>query len=149
MTDFQSVDILLVEDSSTDAELTRRALRKHCPGDRVHWVQDGVEALDYLFCAGAYAGRAPGSAPRLVLLDLKLPRLDGTDVLRALKTDARTQAIPVVVLSSSAEGRDLADSYRLGANSYIVKPVEYEAFAEVVAQANHYWLRVNRTPRSP
>lgn len=147
MPDFKSVEILLVEDSPTDAELTQRALHRRNLANRVRWVQDGAEALDFLFCRGAYADRAGDRQPRLVLLDLKLPKIDGIEVLQVLKADERTRAIPVVVLTSSAEQRDLVESYRLGVNSYIVKPVEFEKLVEVVSQANYYWMLINKTPR--
>lgn len=140
------VEILLVEDSPHDAEMTRRALRKFNFGDRLHWVKDGEEALEFLFCRGAYAARDPGRPPKLVLLDLKMPKVDGIEVLRHVKDDARTRSIPVVVMTSSNEERDVMESYRLGANSYIVKPVEFGAFAEVVANIGLYWVLTNRVP---
>ena len=146
MDDLEQVEILLVEDSPTDAELTLRALKKHKLANRVHWVKDGAEALDYVFCSGPYADRSPDLHPKLILLDLKLPKVDGIEVLKAIKADARTRAIPVVVLTSSAEERDIVDSYQLGVNSYIVKPVEFDKFVEVVSNANYYWMLINKAP---
>lgn len=142
------VEILLAEDSPRDAEMTLRSLKKHNLANRVHWVKDGAEALDYLFCEGAYGGRDPARLPRLVLLDIKMPKVDGIEVLRRLKEDARTRAIPVVVMTSSDEEQDVLESYRLGVNSYIVKPVEFGAFAEVVARIGLYWVVTNRVPGS-
>ena len=140
-----SVDILLVEDMAADARLTLRALEQQNLANRVTWVKDGAEALDYIYCRGAYAGRA-NHRPKLILLDLKLPKVDGIEVLRQIKADERTRSIPVVVLTSSAEETDIVRSYRLGVNSYIVKPVDFSRFSEVVASAGLYWMVVNRTP---
>ncbi|MBI4206671.1 MAG: response regulator [Betaproteobacteria bacterium] len=145
MTDFQSVEILLVEDDPTDAELTMRALHRKHLANNVTWVKDGAQALDFIFRRGAYAGRKDDH-PRLILLDLKLPRVDGIEVLRQLKTDERTKTIPVVMLTSSAEESDVVKSYRLGVNSYIVKPVDFEQFGETVANAGLYWMLMNRIP---
>jgi len=142
---FESVDILLVEDNPNDAELTMRALRKGNLANHVSWVKDGAEALEFIFRNGAYAGR-PDQNPRLILLDLKLPKVDGIEVLKRLKADDRTRAIPVVMVTSSAEGRDIVESYKLGVNSYVVKPVEFEQFSETVAKAGFYWMLVNKTP---
>ena len=116
-------------------------------GERVVHVRDGHEALDWLFARGTHAGRGPGRRPKIVLMDLKLPKVNGLEVLRAIREDERLRTLPVVVLTSSAEERDIAEGYRLGANSYIVKPVEYENFSAVVAAAGHYWLKVNQEPR--
>lgn len=146
MPDFEPVEILLVEDCVTDAELAMRALQRFNLANRLHWVKDGVEALDFIFCRGNYAERAPGQKPKLVLLDLKLPKVSGLEVLKAIKCDERTRAIPVVVLTSSAEERDVGESYRKFVNSYIVKPVDFAQFLEVVAKANYYWLATNKTP---
>jgi two-component system response regulator len=147
MDDFDAVEILLVDDSDADAELIARALRKGNLLNRILRVRDGVEALEFLFREGPYAARG-GGQPRLVLLDLKMPRLNGIEVLRRLKGDERTDTIPVVVLTSSAEEQDLVDSYTLGANSYLVKPVEFAAFTDVVRQAGLYWAIMNRVPLS-
>jgi CheY-like chemotaxis protein len=144
MNQFQHVQILLVEDSVQDAELTRRALRRANVANEVAWVRDGVEALEYLFCEGAFAGR-DGGPPKLVLLDKKIPRMDGLQVLARLKNDARTKTVPVVMLTSSREERDLVESYALGVNSYIVKPVDFEQFAETVSQVGMYWVLANQT----
>ena len=142
---FQQVEILLVEDSSADAEMTMRTLKKRGIANSVEWVKDGVDALDYLFCEGTFAGRANGQ-PKIVLLDLKMPRMDGLQVLGRMKQDARTRTIPVVMMTSSREEGDLIASYQLGVNSYIVKPVDFDAFAETVAQVGMYWLIANEFP---
>ena len=146
MESFEQVDILLAEDSPEDAEMTQRALRKHNLGNRFYWVKDGAEALDFLFCSGAYAGREPSRPPKLLLLDIKMPRVDGIEVLRQVKADERTRLVPVVVMTSSNEERDVVESYRLGVNSYIVKPVDFGAFIEVVAKIGLYWVLTNRVP---
>jgi CheY-like chemotaxis protein len=140
------VEILLAEDNPKDAEMTQRALRKHDFGDRVFWVKDGAEALDYLFCRGAYADRDPARPPKLILLDIKMPKVDGIEVLRQVKSDARTRGIPVVVMTSSDEEQDVVESYRLGVNSYIVKPIEFGAFLETVSRIGLYWVLTNRVP---
>jgi CheY-like chemotaxis protein len=141
----EDVEILLVEDNSNDAELTMRALKKHKVANRIVWVKDGQEALDYLFRQGAYQGRED-IKPRLVLLDLKMPRLDGIEVLKEIKRDERTKRIPVVIMTSSEEERDVALSYDLGVNSYVVKPVDFQALADVAGKAGYYWLAINQTP---
>jgi len=147
MADYEQVEILLVEDSATDAEMTLRALRRNNLANLVHWVKDGAEALDFLFRAGAYAARDPAATPKLVMLDIKMPKVDGIEVLRRLKADAATRAIPVVMMTSSSEERDVMTSYELGVNSYIVKPVEFDAFLETVAKIGLYWVITNRVPR--
>jgi two-component system response regulator len=131
------VEILLVEDNPEDAETALRALRNRNLADRVHWVKDGAEALDYLFCSGAYAGRSPGHPPKLVLLDIKMPKVDGIEVLRRVK-GSELRAIPVVVMTSSHEERGVLESYRLGVERYLVKPVEFEAFLDTVASIGLY-----------
>ena len=146
MGNLEQIEILLAEDSPKDAEMTQRALRKNNLGNRLHWVKDGAEALDFLFCRGAYADRDLARPPKLVLLDLKMPRVDGIEVLRHIKADERTRVIPVVVMTSSNEERDVMESYRLGANSYIVKPIEFGSFLEVVAKIGLYWVLTNRVP---
>ena len=140
-------EILLVEDNPNDAEMTKRALRKHNLADRVHWVKDGAEALDYLFCTGAYAGRDAGRQPKLVLLDIKMPKVDGIEVLRRMKSEPGTREIPVVMMTSSDEEQDVSQSYRLGVNSYIVKPIEFGAFLDTVAKTGLYWVLTNRVPQ--
>ncbi len=142
------VEILLVEDSPHDVELTLHALQQHRADTSVHVARDGEEALDYLFCRGPHADR-PFAAPRLVLLDLKLPKIDGIEVLQAIRSDPRTSAIPVVVLTSSKEQRDIAATYRLHVNSYIQKPVDFDQFRDTVRQLGFYWLVVNETPAAP
>jgi two-component system, response regulator len=146
MENLEQIEILLAEDSAKDAEMTQRALRKHNLGNRLYWVKDGAEALDFLFSRGAYADRDPARPPKLVLLDLKMPRVDGIEVLRQIKADERARVIPVVVMTSSNEERDVTESYRLGANSYIVKPIEFGSFLEVVAKIGLYWVLTNRVP---
>ena len=143
MNDFQQVEILLAEDSAADAEMTMRTLKKRGIANRVVWVKDGAEALDYLFSDGAYAGRTNGN-PRLVLLDLKMPRMDGLQVLQRMKQDARTQTIPVVMMTSSREEGDMFASYKLGVNSFVVKPVDFDRFAETVADVGMYWMITNQ-----
>jgi two-component system response regulator len=142
-----SIEILLVEDNPNDVELTLHALKKNNLTNRVHIVRDGAEALEYLFGSGAYAGRDINHAPKVILLDLKLPKVDGKEVLRRIKSDERTRSIPVVVLTSSREERDIVESYRLGVNSYITKPVDFEQFTEAVRQLGLYWLLLNQPPR--
>ncbi len=143
MNDFQHVEILLAEDSSADAEMTMRTLKKRGIANRVVWVKDGVEAIEYLFSEGAYAGRISGY-PRLVLLDLKMPRMDGLQVLQRMKQDPRTQTIPVVMMTSSREEGDMFSSYKLGVNSFVVKPVDFDSFAETVAEVGMYWMITNQ-----
>ncbi len=146
MNDFDDIETLLVEDSQHDAEMTMRALRKGNFLNKLFWVKDGVEALEFLRCEGDYKSRDPRQLPKLILLDLKMPRLDGLDVLRELKKDERTRRIPIVAMTSSDQARDVTAVYRLGANAYVVKPVQFGAFAETVAQIGMFWLAVNRTP---
>ena len=139
------VEILLAEDDPADAEMTLRALRKNNLGNRVHWVKDGAEALEFMFSPPTQEGRAPG-APKLILLDIKMPKVDGIEVLRRLKEDARTRMVPIVVMSSSNEERDVLETYRLGVNSYIVKPLHFDSFLETVAKIGLYWTATNRAP---
>ena len=145
MTD-EPVEILLVEDNPNDVELTLHALKEHHLGNRIEVVRDGAEALEFIFNAGAYAHRSPDQHPKVILLDLKLPKVDGLEVLRRLKSDPRTRMIPVVVLTSSREERDIVESYKLGVNSYIVKPVDFEQFTEAVRNLGLYWLLLNQPP---
>jgi CheY-like chemotaxis protein len=147
MAGYEQVEILLVEDNARDAELALRSLRKHNIGNQLHWVKDGAEALDFLFRAGEYAGRAGMQPLRLVLLDIKMPKVDGIEVLRRMKADEATRAIPVVIMTSSNEAQDVGECYRLGVNSYVVKPVVFEVLAETVAKIGLYWLLVNRAPQ--
>jgi CheY-like chemotaxis protein len=145
MTGYEYVEILLVEDNPTDAELAIRALRKKNLANNLVWVRDGAEALDFIFCKGQYQGRTNGS-PKLILLDLKLPKVDGIEVLRNLKADESTRSVPVVMLTSSQEERDIVESYALGVNSYIVKPVDFSKFLDMVSQVGLYWSLVNKVP---
>lgn len=146
MADYQEVDILLAEDSAQDAELALRALRKNNLANKVVWVKDGQEALDFIFCQGEYASRSPNHRPKLLLLDLKMPKVDGIEVLRRVKADQNSRSIPVVIMTSSNEERDVVESYRLGVNSYIVKPVDFTQFLETVSKAGLYWMVANRVP---
>lgn len=142
-----SVEILLVEDNPNDLALTQRALKKARLANHLHVCRDGEEALDFLFGEGVHSGRSNGQLPRVVLLDLKLPKVDGLEVLRRLKADPRTRTIPVVMLTSSKEQKDVIESYNLGVNSYIVKPVNFEGFSAAVEQLGMYWLLVNQAPK--
>lgn len=146
MTDLEHVEILLVEDSPSDGELTLRALKKQNLANRVVWVKDGEEALDFIFCRGRFKDRCNGT-PRLILLDLKLPKIDGIEVLRAVKADPATRTIPIVMLTSSQEERDIVESYKLGVNSYIVKPVDFDKFLNMVTQVGLYWSLMNKVPQ--
>jgi two-component system response regulator len=137
------VEILLVEDNPRDAELTIRALKKNNLANHLVHVEDGVEALDFLFGRGKYVGREINNHPRVILLDLKLPKLNGLEVLQVIKEDARTRSIPVVVITSSTEDPDVRAAYALGANSYVVKPVEFDNFFEAMSRLGVYWLLVN------
>lgn len=140
------VEILLVEDSATDLELALRALKKAKVAHRIEVARDGEEALDFVFARNAHAGRSIEDKPRLILLDLKLPRVDGLEVLREVKADPRTRTIPVVILTSSHEQRDVVDCYKLGVNSYIVKPVDFEGFISAVFELGTYWMLRNLSP---
>jgi two-component system response regulator len=138
------VEILLVEDNKDDEALTLHALKKYNVTNKVHVVRDGAEALEFIFCTDRYAHRHITDRPKVILLDIKLPLVDGLEVLRKIKQDPRTQAIPVVMLTSSREERDLVESYRLGVNSYIVKPVDFEQFTEAARTLGMYWLLLNK-----
>jgi CheY-like chemotaxis protein len=142
----REVEILLVEDNETDLELTLRALGKVNLANKVLAVRDGAEALDFVFARGEYAGREGIARPKVVLLDLKLPKVDGIDVLRRIKGSPETASVPVVVLTSSAEESDRIASYRLGVNSFIVKPVDFDSFARAVTEVGLYWMLLNTPP---
>jgi CheY-like chemotaxis protein len=148
MNDDKEIEILLVEDNPDDLDMTLRALRKANLANHICIARDGAEAVDYIFCQGPYAARKMENVPKLILLDLKLPKLDGLEVLQRIKADPRTKVIPVVVLTSSKEQRDVIESYKLGVNSYIVKPVNFERFATAVVELGMYWLLLNNGPKT-
>ena len=145
MSDMELVEILLVEDSETDAEMTLRALKRHALSNHVTWVKDGAEALDFVFSTGSYSARG-NRPPKLVLLDLKMPKVDGIEVLRRMKADERTRAIPVVILTSSAEESDIVRSYKLGVNSFITKPVTFTGLVDAMHVLGRYWLEIVELP---
>jgi two-component system, response regulator len=138
------IDLVLVEDNPQDLELALLALKQATPSLRIHVARDGAEAIDFLFCEGEFSSRSIENTPKVILLDLKLPKIDGLDVLKRIKGDPRTAAIPVVVLTSSSEQRDLVESYKLGVNSYIVKPVNFEQYTQSVRDLGLYWMFLNR-----
>ena len=144
---FNEVEILYVEDNPHDAELTIRALKKHNLANNLVHVMDGEEALDFIFAQGKFSERRVENGPKVILLDLKLPKVDGLEVLRKIKADERTKKFPVVVLTSSKEEQDVVNSYKLGVNSYIVKPVDFDKFTKSVADLGLYWLLLNQAPR--
>lgn len=144
--DLEQVEILIVEDNPNDFELASRALKKNNLANKIHWIKDGAEALEFIFCTGKYSGRSLNNGPRLILLDLKLPKVDGIQVLQKIKSDPLTRKIPVVMLTSSQEENDIVESYKLGVNSYIVKPVDFQKFTETVSNAGFYWMLINKTP---
>ena len=141
-----AVEILLVEDNPSDLEVALRALKEQNLCNNVQVARDGEEALDFIFCQGPFAGRRPDELPRVILLDLKLPLIDGLEVLRQIRADARTRHVPVVVLTSSTEERDVVESYALGVNSYITKPVDFDQFRDAMKTIGMYWLMLNRPP---
>lgn len=143
MNDMDAVEILLVEDNPRDAELTIRALKKHNLANQLYHVEDGAEALDFLFARGRFEALEIDRPPKVVLLDLKLPKLNGLELLRIMKDNEQTRSIPVVVVTSSAEDPDMRTAYALGANSYVVKPVQFEAFVQAMSRVGIYWLMVN------
>jgi len=147
MIESHAIELLLVEDNPQDLELTLRALRKANLKNRIHVARDGAEALEFVFCEGSHAARPIADVPKVILLDLKLPKIDGLEVLKRIKGDPRTRAIPVVVLTSSKEQSDLVASYQLGVNSYIVKPVNFEQFFEAVRHLGLYWVLLNEAPK--
>jgi len=144
--DMNDIEILLVEDNPYDAEMTINTLKNHNLANRLHHVRDGAEALDFVFRDGAYADRNQVLQPKVILLDLKLPKLNGIEVLHKIKSNETTKTIPVVILTSSTEDRDMVECYKLGVNSYIVKPVVFEAFAKTVAELGFYWMFLNKIP---
>jgi len=147
MNEANIVEILMVEDNQQDLDLALRALRKANLANRIQVTRDGEEALQFMFCEGPYADRKVENGPKSILLDLKLPKVDGLEVLKRIKSDPRTQLIPVVVLTSSKEQNDVVESYQLGVNSYIVKPVNFEHFSEAVQKLGMYWLLLNHPPK--
>ena len=147
MPEVKDVEVLLVEDNPNDQELTLRALRKKNISNRIHVVNDGAEALEFLFGTGAYAGRTRKNAPKVVLLDIKLPKVNGIEVLRKVKEDVELRKMPIVMLTSSKEEPDVEECYRLGVNSYIVKPVDFDKFTDAVVQLGFYWLLTNEGPQ--
>lgn len=142
----EEVEILLVEDNPTDAELTMRALKRKNMANQLVWVKDGAEALDFIFATGAYSHRNPDDLPKLILLDLRMPKVDGLEVLQKIKDEEVTRQIPVVVLTSSKEDRDIVESYKLGVNSYVSKPVEFDEFIDAVSTLGFYWMLINNPP---
>ena len=146
MNSMGTIDILLVEDSPEDVEMTLRAFKKQNLVNKVHVVEDGEQALDYIFAKGKYEDRDFNNKPKVILLDLKLPKVDGMEVLRTIRGDDRTKFIPVVILTSSQEDKDIMESYKLGVNSYITKPVEFNKFVETVSELGFYWLMLNKPP---
>ena len=148
MNAYQPIEILFIEDNPHEAELTIRSLKKHNLANTLKHVDDGAEALDFIFATGVYADREFSPNPKLIILDLKLPKIDGLEILRKIKSDQRTQSIPVAVLTSSKEEKDIIESYKLGVNSYIVKPVNFESFSKAVAELGLYWIILNQSPHS-
>ncbi len=148
MTSPEEVEILLVEDNPSDVDLTLRALEKAHIANTIHVVHDGEEALEYLFGEGRYAGRDISAIPKVIFLDLKLPKVDGLTVLRRIKSDEKTRVIPIVVLTSSEQERDVINTYTFGVNSYVVKPIDFDKFSKAIAQIGLYWLLLNKPPRS-
>ena len=144
MTDYEKVEILLVEDNPNDAEMTMRAFKKNKLSNRIYHVTDGTAALNFIYGRGDYQGRDVTSRPRIILLDLKLPKVDGLEVLKVIKSDPATRMIPVVMLTSSMEEKDLIESYQLGVNSYIIKPVSFDKFCDAIMEIGLYWLLLNK-----
>jgi two-component system response regulator len=147
LNDQGAIDILLIEDNPQDAELTIRALRRHNITNKLIVLEDGAEALDFIFCRGKYTQREITNHPKIVLLDLKLPKVNGLEVLRAIKADGRTRMIPVVMITSSRQDPDMKTAYESGANSYVVKPLDFNSFVESMSQLGLYWLLVNKSPK--
>jgi two-component system, response regulator len=146
MNKLNEIEILLVEDNPNDAEMTIRGLNKHKLANNVIHVSDGEEALDFIYARGTFIGRNPDIKPRMILLDIKLPKINGLEVLKIIKSDPETKMIPVVVLTTSSEERDMIESYKYGVNSYIIKPVDFEKFAESIRNIGFYWLLLNKIP---
>lgn len=146
-TNIHNIEVLLVEDSDEDAELVIRSLKKHNLGNNLVHVSDGVEALDFIFARGEFSDRSVGDIPKVILMDLKMPKMDGLQVLKEIKKDDRTKMIPVIMMTSSKEEKDIIDSYQLGVNSFIVKPVGFENFSKAVAEFGMYWLLINQPPK--
>jgi two-component system response regulator len=144
MSDYEGVEILLADDDAQDAEMSMRALRKNHLASKIHWVKDGEQVLDFLHCRGNYASRDRSQVPKLVLLDLKMPKVDGIEALRQIKADAQLRLIPVVIMTSSNEESDVVASYRQGVNSYVVKPIDFGQFVKTVAEVGLYWVLSNR-----
>lgn len=147
MNHLNAVEILLVEDNPQDAELTIRALKKHHITNQIFVLEDGAEALDFIFCQGKYTQREITNHPKVVLLDLKLPKVNGLEVLKAIKEDERLRSIPVVIVTSSRQDPDIETAYKYGANSYVVKPVDFDGFVEAMTKLGLYWLLVNQSPK--
>ena len=147
MNETLEIEILLVEDNPDDLEMTLYALRKANLANHIQVARDGAEALEFIFCEGPHAGRKIENKPKIILLDLKLPKIDGMEVLQRVKSDPRTKAIPVIMMTSSREQKDVIESYSLGVNSYVVKPVNFEGFAAAVRELGMYWLLLNQPPR--
>jgi two-component system response regulator len=147
MSETNQIELLVVEDNQDDLDMTLRALRKANLANHIQIARDGVEALDFIFCEGAHANRKIKDGPKVILLDLKLPKIDGLEVAKRVKSDPRTKIIPVVMLTSSKEQKDVIESYRLGVNGYIVKPVNFEGFAAAVQELGMYWLLLNQPPK--
>jgi two-component system response regulator len=145
--DYNETEVVLIEDNPEDAELTVRTLKKHNLANNIYTLEDGAEGLDFIFCRGKYAGRNISLSPRVVLLDLKLPKVSGLELLRVVKQDARTRKIPIIIVSSSREDPDIKTAYDLGANGYVVKPVDFEAFTDAMIKLGLYWLLVNQPPK--
>jgi two-component system response regulator len=147
ITDLQNIEILLIEDNQQDAELVIRTLKKNNVGNRIMHLSDGTEALDFLFGEGKYSQREPRNKPGIILLDLNLPKLNGIEILRKIKNDERTRAIPVVIMTASSEAKDILESYQIGVNGYVIKPVAFSDFAKAISDLGFYWLFVNQLPK--
>ncbi len=146
--DYQAIEVLLVDDDELDAELTIRALRKEGLANRIYWAKDGQEGLDFVYRQGSFKDR-DGTNPKLILLDIKMPKVDGIEVLRRLKSDSATRLIPIVIMTSSDRDRDVIESYRLGVNAYVVKPIDFENLSKAITHLGFFWMAVNRLPADP